>query len=54
MCLLEGQAAWAAWLRGSTDFVCLEGCRDEISHLPYYAESYLHPSLGIKLEKVEI
>ena len=52
MCPLEGQTARAALLRQGADFVCLEGCRDGISHLPYYTESYLHPYLGIKLEKL--
>ena len=50
-CLLEGRAAQAALLCGSADFLRLEGCRDGISHLLYCIKSYLHPSLGIKLEK---
>lgn len=34
--------------------MCLKGCHDGILHLQHCAESYLYPTLGIKLEKVKI
>ena len=34
--------------------MCLKGCHDGILHLQHCAESYLYPTLGIKLEKVNI